>query len=274
MPRSPSLLALLALTWLLGAPLRAESPAVGEATAVRAACPQLMTLVDGRFCIDRYEAALERRGARGRWEPARRGLPVGDREVRATPAQSRKPYGHVSARGAERACARAGKRLCSSDEWLAACQGPDANPWPYGDEHIEGRCNDSYPGEHPVLDLFPGERDVWDSDHMTDPRLNLQPNTVDVGGANPGCVSAWGVYDMHGNLHEWVSDPEGVFRGGFFGDARRNGQGCSYRTTAHGPGYRDYSTGFRCCADPSPVPAGDPRSSPSGACGRDSDLRP
>ncbi|QXD15378.1 hypothetical protein GQ464_000010 [Rhodocaloribacter litoris] len=28
-----------------------------------------------------------------------------------------------------------------------------------------------------------------------------------------------------------------------------HGEGCLYRTTAHGRTYHDYSTGFRCCAD-------------------------
>ena len=55
---------------------------------------------------------------------------------------------------------------------------------------------------------------------------------------------------VHGNLHEWVADAEGVFRGGFYVDAVINGAGCSYRTSAHSRGYHDYSTGFRCCAAP------------------------
>jgi hypothetical protein len=52
-----------------------------------------------------------------------------------------------------------------------------------------------------------------------------------------------------GNLHEWTSDPEGTFRGGFYVDTVINGPGCLYRTTAHDRAHWDYSTGFRCCAD-------------------------
>ena len=55
---------------------------------------------------------------------------------------------------------------------------------------------------------------------------------------------------MVGNLHEWTSDPNGQFRGGYYMDTHRNGDGCFYKTTAHTPSYRDYSTGFRCCASP------------------------
>ena len=62
-------------------------------------------------------------------------------------------------------------------------------------------------------------------------------------------VPSWGVFDVHGNLHEWVADVDGTFRGGFYADAVLNGPGCLYRTTAHAGSYHDYSTGFRCCAD-------------------------
>jgi hypothetical protein len=47
-----------------------------------------------------------------------------------------------------------------------------------------------------------------------------------------------------------VADGDGTFRGGFYADAALNGPGCTYRTTAHASSYHDYSTGFRCCADP------------------------
>jgi hypothetical protein len=33
-------------------------------------------------------------------------------------------------------------------------------------------------------------------------------------------------------------------------DTYQNGEGCEYRTIGHPLDYHDYSTGFRCCADP------------------------
>ena len=75
-------------------------------------------------------------------------------------------------------------------------------------------------------------------------------DATDETGANPGCVSEDGVFDMMGNLHEWTADPAGTFRGGFFVDTKINGEGCLYRTTAHNTLHWDYSTGFRCCATP------------------------
>jgi formylglycine-generating enzyme required for sulfatase activity len=54
--------------------------------------------------------------------------------------------------------------------------------------------------------------------------------------------------DMVGNLDEWVSDPEGVFLGGFYSRATRDG--CDSFIDTHAPSYYDYSLGTRCCQDP------------------------
>ncbi len=237
----------LALGALLAGCGAAEAGPMGRAAP--SACPPEMVSVAGRFCIDRFEAAVQERVGKV-WRPATRALRLSGRAVRAVPADGIRPYGHVSEKGAALACEASGKRLCTSAEWLEACRGPQESVYPYGNEHRQGACNDDYKGRHPVIDLFGTSEGVWDGKHMNDPAINRQPDTVLPGGASPECVSGWGVYDMHGNLHEWVSDPSGVFRGGFYADAAINGEGCLYATTAHGPGYRDYSTGFRCCSDP------------------------
>jgi hypothetical protein len=58
----------------------------------------------------------------------------------------------------------------------------------------------------------------------------------------------WGndaIYDMVGNLDEWVDDGEGAFMGGFF--ARSTRLGCDARIAVHPKPYADYSLGVRCC---------------------------
>lgn len=218
-------------------------------------CPPAMALVGGGVgvCVDPFEAALEEETSPGVWAPASPFLTVGDRVVRAVPADGLVPQGYVSGKQAKEACLNAGKRLCSSDEWLQACRGPENHTWPYGAEHVPGACNDDYAGGHPVVDFFGTSEGIWDAAHMNDPGINQQAGTLAAGGDYAACVSHWGVYDLHGNLHEWVSDSSGVFRGGFYADAAINGAGCAYVTTAHATGYHDYSTGFRCCTDADPA---------------------
>lgn len=214
----------------------------------------LVTTGAAAFCIDVYEGALEAH-VDGVWRPRSPVLTLADgEEVRAVPARGVPPQAYISGEQAARACAASGKRLCRADEWRFACQGPQGWTWPYGPAHVDGACNDDYPGEHPVVDYFGTSDGVWDMAHMNDPGIDQMPDTVAPGGAFAACVSTFGVHDLHGNLHEWVDDPDGTFLGGFFADASINGPGCTYRTTAHGFGYHDYSTGFRCCAD---APAGE-----------------
>ncbi len=199
------------------------------------ACPSGMAHID-HFCIDRWEAHLE---GRSPYEVPESGV--------AATAGGVVPQGYISGDVAATACAAAGKRLCSSQEWLRACGGATGTTYPYGDVYDSTACNEGRTG-HPMEELF-GDAVNWMPEQMNDPRLNQLPNSLDRTGANPACVSAEGVYDLHGNLHEWVADADGVFRGGFYVDAVINGVGCSYRTTAHSRSYHDYSTGFRCCAD-------------------------
>jgi sulfatase modifying factor 1 len=79
--------------------------------------------------------------------------------------------------------------------------------------------------------------------------LNQLAGTLAKTGDHPGCTNDYGLYDMVGNLHEWVDDPAGTFQGGYYLDTHLNADGCYYRTTAHYVKHADYSTGFRCCAD-------------------------
>lgn len=227
-----------------------DAPAVPDDAAPADApgpCPAGMAQVNA-FCIDRYEGALEEQASDGTWAAASPYLVVGTRTVRAVPAAGITPQGYISGAQAAAACAASGKRLCTSTEWLKACRGPADTTWPYGDTHIAGACNDAYSGS-PVVNYFGTSSGVFDSTHMNDPGINQQPSSVAKGGEYSQCVSGYGAYDMHGNLHEWVDDPAGTFRGGFYADASINGPGCTYATTAHDFAYHDYSTGFRCCAD-------------------------
>jgi sulfatase modifying factor 1 len=217
-----------------------------------AACPEGMALVADRpareraFCIDRWEASLVEAAPDGERPFSPYETPEG-KAVKAISRPGVVPQGYVSRDQAERACRAAGKRLCREEEWLDACRGTPPHRYPYGDARADGACNDR--GASPLRLLYGDSSDPYHAGPMNDPRLNQQPNTLARTGQYARCTNGDGVFDMVGNLHEWVASPHATFRGGFYQDTRLNGEGCAYRTTAHAPSYHDYSTGFRCCAD-------------------------
>lgn len=212
-----------------------------------AGCPRGMSLVAGAFCMDRYEAFLVELGPDGRewaWSPYQN---PGERPVRARSAPGAVPQGYVSQVQARRACQATGKRLCRDDEWLAACRGAAHHVYPYGDQRRPGACNDAR-RRHPAIELY-GTREPWIWARLGNACINQLDEGLARTGTHPDCASDDGIYDLMGNLHEWTADPQGTFRGGYYVDTKGNGEGCLYRTGAHGVGYWDYSTGFRCCAD-------------------------
>ena len=203
------------------------------------------------YCIDRWEAHVVE--LRGRDEVAHAPTrPVTNLTVKAVTRSGVTPQGYISKNEAEAACKAARKRLCNGEEWERACRGKKPTAFPYGDERKSGYCNDI--GHAPLQSLHPdlGENVYASAAAMNDPRINEAPNTVVPTGSFTHCRNAFGVYDMVGNLHEWVADvrdgTRGTFRGGYYQDTHLNGDGCAYRTTAHDVSYHDYSTGFRCCA--------------------------
>jgi formylglycine-generating enzyme len=222
---------------------RAASSGHGDAWP----CPEGMALVEGRFCIDRWEASLVEVAPGGERPFSPYETPAG-RPVRAVSVEGVVPQGYVSREQAARACAASGKRLCFEGEWTTACRGEVAHAFPYGDARESGACNDS--GASPLRYYYRDSPQAYESGPMNDPRLNQMPNTVAKTGAYARCSNTFGVFDMVGNLHEWVTSSRPTFRGGYYLDTHLNGDGCAYKTTAHAAEYHDYSTGFRCCADP------------------------
>jgi hypothetical protein len=246
---------------LLAKAVSAASPALPSASSSAAGknCPSGMSLVSG-YCIDTYKASLVQVVSQGEKPWPYYSVPAAGQTYKAVSVAGAKPQAYISGEMAAAACSQSGKRLCSSKEWVQACKGPLGKQYPYGGQYEPHVCNEhSYPKYEtgwiaPMYRLF-GPKPPFDSNAaMNDPRLDQLPGTVAATGGAPfdGCKSDSGVYDMVGNLHEWVADrngARGVFKGGYFVEAELNGHGCDVTTTAHGFSYHDYSTGFRCCAD-------------------------
>ena len=247
-----------------------------------ARCPPDMVDVAGEFCVDRFEGQLvdqntawvlspfyhplgERaRLSREYW--AAREAPAGalslgrlpllpelprwqlaaDLRPRAENRVGVLPQGYMSGVVARLVCENAGKRLCREHEWVRACRGERGQAFPYGAVYEQGACNVAR-ASHPAAMLH-GDA----SKGHRDPRLNLLADAdgplLRPTGSSPRCRSEWGndaIYDMVGNVDEWVDDERGVFVGGFY--SRQTRAGCAARVSAHPNAYFDYSLGVRCC---------------------------
>jgi formylglycine-generating enzyme required for sulfatase activity len=202
-------------------------------------CPNGMALVNSSFCMDRWEAHLIDNGSGRSISPF---FDATYYDARAVSAPGALPQSYVSQVQASSACALAGKRLCTSTEWLAACTLSSDYAG------LQASCNvDRDP--HPVPDYFE-TMDEWIWSEIDHPCLTQITDTLAPAGAHTGCVTSDGIADLVGNLNEWTDDPAGTFRGGSFVNASINGAGCSNATTAHDVSHSDYTTGFRCCSDP------------------------
>jgi sulfatase modifying factor 1 len=232
----------------------AHSRGIAWPTTYNGLCPPEMASIDDRFCVDRYEASLLEVLPDGSERPFSPYESVKGHVVRAISEGGVYPQGYISEVQAIQACGLSGKRLCKAKEWRQACMGPEHKTYGYADKSAPGKCNDH--GRSPMAALFAHESlassDKWGWDRMNRPELNQIEGTLAETGQHDECTNGYGVYDMVGNLHEWVDDPNGTFQGGYYQDTTLNGEGCQYTTVAHEARYHDYSTGFRCCSDVSP----------------------
>ncbi len=162
-------------------------------------CPKNSVLLDGTFCIDTYEAP---------------DVPG------ATPTVG------ISYREAEDYCTKQGKRLCTRDEWLRACLGPECRPNQLVMKPFDtAECN---PGLNVMSDR------------------PVQPT-----GAAKSCVTPEGIADLYGNAWEWTKGKYKnyyrILRGGV--GYRELTPACNATAWAMPDTQLPYS-GARCCADP------------------------
>jgi sulfatase modifying factor 1 len=162
---------------------------------------------------------------------------------------------------AQATCESKGKRLCTATEWTAACEGPDHTPFPYGWERDHDKCNmDSFyidprkPGPRAQFLFYSKDPAV------AFPELSRMDQSVPSGSMET-CKSGFGVYDLPGNVDEWVLNDGpphekskwAGLKGGAWGHVRSQ---CRPETFSHEPEFTYYFVGFRCCRDAEGVPAG------------------
>jgi len=206
-------------------------------------CPEQMTLV-GSTCVDLFEAPN---------------------------VAGALPLVMLHFDEAESWCASRGKRLCFDDEWTAACEGPQATPWPYGDQHDPGVCNDDKAWKaynQTLLNAWPWSLQtdsVTSLDQLLD-AARAQGSAASAAadhveaiyqatpsGAKTGCVGPAGVFDLTGNVEEWTRRRDGGsagFHGNLKGRYWAEARTCQQGVITHGDTFRFYEIGFRCCSDP------------------------
>lgn len=147
--------------------------------------------------------------------------------------RDRHPVNCVSYYGAEQFCAHAGGRLCNEVEWISACGGPDARTFPYGNVFDLEACN------------------VQSKTQKVEGRAR---DTAPVA-THPRCEGGIGdLFDMAGNVTEWVSSCKGSycrFRGAGYtsNDPVDLFASCQSACSGNQKTLKSNTVGFRCCRD-------------------------
>lgn len=248
------------LAQLLGAqPVEPLPPALPPsplaALPATAGCPEDMVLVEGTHYEYVQRVCTDFRGGHC-WSYYPGAIALEPRETRVRTCMDR--YEWPNKKGslpvvmrrfveAEAECASAGKRLCTEFEWEMACEGPFTLPFPYGQAQDPRACNVSKRYK-PV-----SERALLSGNVKVRAAETQRVWQGDPSGSFPACMSPYGVIDMVGNVEEWVSTsrPEWPYRsslkGGYWS---KPWAGCRGTNDSHGPMFRFYEIGFRCCKDP------------------------
>jgi len=248
-----------------------NNAAIGTSTnLIASVCPSNMVEINGDYCVDEEQICLfnvDNKGNRlpGPGDP---GMACGEykKPTRCLSGkihmhfcmdkyewpniESGRPQDWMTYFDAKRAVASVGKRLCTAKEWTLAAEGPDMHPLPYGDGYHRDSSACNFDNHNPGIDVFDSKRPNDEASQRL--RELLVPS-----GSKPRCISDFGVYDMAGNIDEWVVNEGGTtcinkttgncisgLKGGHIWHVRNASRPM---TTAHGEGFGWYETGSRAC---------------------------
>jgi len=224
-------------------PVSALAQAKAAAAAPQAAKPDGKNMIaaktaKGEFYIDPFECAISKDG-------------------KAITLPGVEPA-MASWTEADEACKKAGKRLCSEEEWISACSGTPAvdnnSNQHFDDDDVEGAM-------YPYGQFYTAGKCVDQEDKYKGKYVKT--------GSKEGCRTPSGVYDLAGNIGEWAGTTKET--AGLMGGHNNSGESarCTQRSSTIGVGSRNQTTGFRCCADSNVVQN---NAAPSDLKGGDTDL--
>lgn len=129
-------------------------------------------------------------------------------------------------------CAMEGKRLCTITEWSVACRA--------------GENNFAY-----YLSVYPGE-----ARSLVETECSWKRGVVSPSGSFPECRNPYGIFDMFGNVWEWVEFPGSSTAAGIVGPASIYGcercRKCEWVVVPYEDQIESLPLGrigFRCCRD-------------------------
>jgi formylglycine-generating enzyme required for sulfatase activity/serine/threonine protein kinase len=239
-----------------------EKPAHKVALAPYCLGQYEVTTAEYKRCSDTGEC--KRAGSSNEWD----GIEAHDREaydplcnIRDPDGKGKHPINCVDWQMATDYCRAQGGRLPTEAEWEFAARGPDGRRYPWGDEEPSADR----------INACGAECVAWGKAHGVRLTAMYKSNdswaaTAPVGSFPKG-QSRYGVYDVVGNVWEWVGDwygpygaagatppenPSGptegtarVIRGGGFNNSDASCVRPSFRFR-QAPATRNYATGFRC----------------------------
>jgi formylglycine-generating enzyme required for sulfatase activity len=148
-------------------------------------------------------------------------------------------------------CEKAGKRLCTEDEFNFACEGPEMLPYATGYVRDPKKCNIDKPYVQPDQSRQMATYDKCPDNEFCRTELARLDQRHAIG-ARETCVSWAGVVDINGNVNEWVELPgekhpnRSGLKGGWWGPVRNR---CRPTVTFHKEFDYGYEAGLRCCTD-------------------------
>jgi hypothetical protein len=198
-------------------------------------CPDDMVGVENRFCIDIYEAS----------RPDATGSDPGSDDSMATSRPGVMPWIVENRLAARPACQAASKDLCDQQQWEQACRGPDQTAYSYGDDYDPVTCN----GIDKYCYCEAGS-DCEDRDPCPFPHCYGVCGAAfhpDPTGSFAGCTNAYGVFDINGNLWEFVEHGAEILpRGGAYNCL--NSEQLHRCDFIPSPTFLPPARGFRCCS--------------------------
>ena len=208
------------------------------------ACPEGMALVEGDYCPKVRLNCKKYLDPKGRYEQfrcaeygestclskQRKHLRFCIDREEYTPPGEKLPANDQSWTQGDKVCAGLGKRMCIESEYNFACEGEEMRPYPYGFSRDSSACN-------------------ADRTDLISPAGSLKDLRAP-GGSYARCVSPFGVFDLAGNLEEFVTidgstPPRPAMKGSYWQPGRNF---CRAAQTAHDERYHGTETGFRCCS--------------------------